>query len=136
MEYMDEILDRINSEGIENVFYEMFCENNMLRLSGFNIDDFEEIYYALFDDDISDLKKASNFVMMANDGDFNERMDIIYYEILDTAYDNYSIARFLTENDRSTWNSIINEYISTRDTHIENIVFNFYKTLQTPVKTF
>lgn len=136
MEYMDEILDRINSEGIENVFYEMFCENNMLRLSGFNIDDFEEIYYALFDDDISDLKKASNFVMMANNGDFNERMDIIYYEILDTAYDNYSIARFLTENDRSTWNSIINEYISTRDTHIENIVFNFYKTLQTPVKTF
>jgi hypothetical protein len=74
--------------------------------------------------------------MMANDGDFNERMDIIYYEILDTAYDNYSIARFLTENDRSTWNSIINEYISMRGTHIENIVFNFYKTLQTPVKTF
>ena len=136
MEYMDEILDRINSEGIENVFYEMFCENNMLRLSGFNIDDFEEIYYALFDDDISDLKMASNFVMMANNGDFNERMDIIYYEILDTAYDNYSIARFLTENDRSTWNSIINEYISLRGTHIENIVFNFYKTLQTPVKTF
>ena len=133
---MDEILDRINEDGMEMVFYEMFCENNMLKLSGFSIDDFEEIYYALFDDDLSDLSKASVFIESANQGDFDERIDIIYFEILDTVFEKYSIARFLEENDRSKWNEIVDTYLSLRGINKDKIIFNFYKTLQKPVKTF
>lgn len=136
MDSIDEILDRINEDGIENVFYEMFCENNMLKLSGFNIDDFEEIYYALFDDDVSDLKKASAFIELSNNGEFNERIDIIYFEILDTAFEKYSIARFLVENERSSWNNIIDNYLSLKGTHRDEIVINFYKILQKSLKTF
>jgi hypothetical protein len=136
MDSMDEILDRINEDGIENVFYEMFCENNMLKLSGFNLDDFEEIYYALLDDDVSDLKKASTFIELSNDGEFNERIDIIYFEILDTAYEKYSIARFLEENERSSWNNIIDTYLSLKGIHRDEIVINFYKILQKSLKTF
>jgi len=130
MEQIDEILDRINEDGVENVFYEMYCENNMLKLSSFNLDDFEEIYFALFDDNISSLEKANSFINCANNNEFNERIDIIYYEILDTAFEKYSKDDFLKENKRETWNVIMDSYIELKKSHRDDIIFNIYRILQ------
>ena len=138
MEYIDEILDRINSEGIESVFYDLYCENNMLKLSNFNLDDFEEIYFALFDEDVSSLEKASRFLELANNGEFEERIDIIYYEILDTAFEKYSFKDFIANNPRETWNKIMDEHIKMKAFNKQELVFHFYKVLQKnpALKTF
>jgi len=127
MEYMDQILDRFGHEG-DKVFYELYCQNNMSKFSMMTTEDFEEIYYALFDDEITKFLKIEENLEDFKIDDYEEYVNIILTELIASAMDEYSYVRFLAEVPKEMWNDIIKENVEgyQRKTKSQRI-FDFYR---------
>jgi len=112
MNYMDQILDRYGSEG-DKVFYELYLQNNLSKFSTITVEEFEDIYYALFDDELSKFTKVKEELSDEFDIEqFDEYVDILLTEIAKSAAETYSYVRFLAEIPKEQWNDIINENIN------------------------
>lgn len=111
MNYIDEILERYNDEG-DKIVHELYCQNNINTLSNLTVDDFEDIYYALFDDEIDKLLKAEGELNNFNIEEYEEYIDILLTELVGSAMEEYSYVKFLAEIPKTQWNDIITENIN------------------------
>lgn len=112
MSYMDQILDRYGSEG-DKVFYELYLQNNLVEFSPISADEFEDIYYALFDDDFTKFSNIKeNLTNTFDIEQFDEYVDILLSEIVKSAGENFSYVKFLAEIPKDRWNDIINENLN------------------------
>lgn len=130
MSYLNQILDKLK-DNADLCVYELYIQNNLERFCTISSEDFEDVYYALFDDNISDLELAENIILdIELFDDFNERIDILYKELIYECTKTYSYVRFLAEVDKSKWDDIINKNIALQDIKKETRIFNFYKKLR------
>lgn len=127
MNYMDQILDRYGSEG-DTIFYELYLQNNLAKYSTIGVEEFEDIYYALFDDELTKFLKVKEELSDEFDiQQFDEYVDILLSEIVKSASEGYSYIKFLAEVPKEKWNEIINENLNKyqKKSKVERI-FDFY----------
>jgi hypothetical protein len=127
MSYIDEILDRYGEEG-DKVFYELYCQNNLIKFSKITVEEFEDIYYALFDDEINKFLKVEEELNNFDIEEYEEYVDIILTEVVGSAMEEYSYVRFLAEIPKSQWNDIVTENINNYQKKTKpQRIFDFYK---------
>ena len=108
MSYIDQILDRYGDEG-DKVFYELYCQNNLNKLSNLSVETFEDIYYAF------DIEE------------YEEYIDILLSEIVASAMEEYSYVKFLAEIPKSQWNDIITENLNNYQKKTKSKrIYDFY----------
>jgi hypothetical protein len=125
MSYLDQILDRFGHDG-DKVIYELYLQNNIMELCSFNIDDFEEIYYSIFDDEVEELEEYVDIF----DEDFNDRISLFYSEILHDCKEQYSYVRFLCEIHKTQWPVIIEKNQEIQNIRKEVRIFDYYNKLK------
>lgn len=111
MSYIDQILDRYNNKSDE-ILYELYCQNNLTNFSKLTSEEFEDIYYALFDDDINKFLNIEDNIEEFDIEEYEEYINIILDEIVASAMEEYSYVKFLAEIPKSQWNDIITENIN------------------------
>ena len=127
--YIDSILDLYGKHG-ERIIWELYLQNNLVEYCTFTKDDFDEIYFGLFD--IIEFLISDEFVHnpenqnddMLYDSDF---CDIIYDELIDDAKNNYTLKQFIEDIDKSKWIGIIEESLITNEEKINLKIYNFNK---------
>jgi hypothetical protein len=126
------ILDRINSIGYAKTVYEVYCEHNAFKLSKITIDEFEDIFFSLFDDDIDDLIMLDDMKIsqLEDSEDYHERIEIIYNEIIDSAFDNFKFEQFLKDIPESEWSNIIKIGSASYLSELDDYIFENYKKLR------
>jgi len=127
MNYIDDILDRYGDEG-DKIFHELYCQNNLNKLSNLTVEDFEDIYYSLFDDEINKFLKVEEELEDFDIEEYEEYVNIILTEIVGSAMEEYSYVRFLAEIPKEQWNDIITENINgyQKKTKSQRI-YDFYR---------
>jgi len=125
---MDEILDRFGHEG-DKVFYELYCQNNLVKFSKISVDEFEDIYYALFDDEITKFLSIKEEITDEFDiEEYEEYIDILLTELVGSAMEEYSYVRFLAEIPKSQWPDIIKENLECYQKKTKSQrIFDFYR---------
>jgi hypothetical protein len=128
MSHMDEILDRFGHEG-DKVFYELYCQNNLVKFSKISVDEFEDIYYALFDDEITKFLSIKEEITDEFDiEEYEEYIDILLTELVGSAMEEYSYVRFLAEIPKSQWPDIIKENLECYQKKTKSQrIFDFYR---------
>lgn len=133
MESINLILDRINSIGFDKTVYEIYCEHNAFKLSKITVDEFEDIFFSLFDDDIEDLilnKESLNLLKIEESEDYQERIGIIYDEIIESALSNYTFEQFINEIPEDEWSNIISNCSSSYLSELDEYIFENYRKLR------
>lgn len=131
MSYLNQILDRLGEDS-DVCIYELYLQNNLNRFCNIKIEDFEDIYFALFDDSVDDLENATEIIFNSElYEDYNERIKILYNELLYDCNEYYSYVRFLAEIDKKQWPDIIEKNVELQKIKIESRVFDFYNKLRT-----
>lgn len=129
----DLILDRINKVGYARTVYEIYCEHNAFTLSNITLDEFEDIFLSLFDDELDDLinnKLEINQLSLEDAEDYHERVEIIYHEVIESALINYTFKQFLEDISESEWASIITNCHESYLCELDDYIFENYKLLK------
>jgi len=129
MSYLDQILDKLG-ENADECLYELYLQNHLEELCEISIEDFEEVYFALFDDDINDLENNGMSEDLELYDDYDERMNILYTELLQECTEKYSYVRFLCEIDKKKWADIIERNLEVTKTKKDVRIFEFYNKLR------
>lgn len=132
MNYVDQFLDQLG-DVTDQAIHELYCENHLFKWCHISVDEFEDIYYSLFDDNLSDLEKGAESILYDAElyDDYEERINLLYKELLGKSMETYSYIRFLCEIPKEDWNNIIYWNIELKKTlKKDEVVFNFYKELR------
>ena len=130
MSYLDQILDQLG-EDADKCIYELYLQNHLEELCDITVDDFEDVYFALFDDNVSDLEEENGMLFdIELYDDYKERMDILYKELLYEAGETYSYVRFLCEIDKKQWADIIERNMEVQKTKKDVRIFEYYNKLR------
>jgi hypothetical protein len=120
------ILDRINSIGYPKTVYEVYCEHNAFKLSKITIDEFEDIFFSLFDDDVEELIDLN----LNDSEDYHERIEIIYNEIIESAMENFKFNDFIELIPEDEWSNIITACSRSYLSELDDYIFENYKKLR------
>lgn len=129
MSYLDQILDQLN-EDADLCVYELYLQNNISTLCNMSLDYFEDVYYALFDDELDELEENKNSISLNSYDEFHECIDILYSQMIYECSENYSYVRFLAEIDKKEWDNIIHENLNIQNISKDDKVFEFYRKLR------
>ena len=130
MSYLDQILDRFK-DNADEVVYELFIQNNILEFTTLDVETFEDIYFALFDDEVKDLIEFEKDIRVSEDSeDFIERINILFAEVMESGKEGYSYVKFLAEIPKSQWSDIITQNVEEAKKGKMHRVFEFYNNLR------
>jgi len=125
MSYLDQILDQFGEEG-DKVIYGLHLQNNLEEFCGISLDEYEEIYFSLFDDDVQELSDYN----VEDIDDYHDRMEIFYTELIIECRERYSYVRFLAEISRKQWADIIEKNMEVQKIKVDVRIFNYYNNLK------
>ena len=120
--YINQILDLYGTQDC-SIIWELYIQNNLAKYCKFTKDDFYEIYYSLFLDEMEKFKTID----VSKDQESEEYCEIVYGELLDDAKHNYPIADFIRDVPKDEWISIIKDSRPINDMPINITIYNFYK---------